>query len=159
MGIPFTPERLLAIRRLRKARRLYKKQPLFAYGIMRNEYPDYTYEQFWDDLRYRKPRIKKKGKCPLFRYGRYFRMQKLIAMYRNTDEINFALQALRLARHMTKPYRVVTKIGGNISEYSLSPLIAIELVEKLTANLRDCTTEQETDEMVDKFRKEHIYYS
>ncbi|WP_289035014.1 hypothetical protein, partial [uncultured Flavobacterium sp.] len=69
MGKPFTPQRLANIRRMRKARRLYKKQPLFAYDILCKEYPDYTYDKFWDDLRYRRKPKRRKGKSALVRYG------------------------------------------------------------------------------------------
>lgn len=58
----FSPERLQHIRRLRKARRLFKQQPLFAYNIMSGSYEDYSLSDFLEDLRYRKPRKKKKGK-------------------------------------------------------------------------------------------------
>lgn len=50
----FSPERLYKIRRLRKARRLFKQIPLFAYHIMRTTDEQYKYEDFLDDLRLRK---------------------------------------------------------------------------------------------------------
>lgn len=154
MGKPFTPERLASIRRMRKARRLFKKQPLFAFEILCAEYNGYTYERFWDDLRYRtKPRGRKKGKSPLVRYGRYRRMEQLNERYRQTGNADYALQAQKLRRNMTKPYRVLARIAGGIFEYSFSPLIRIEEMEKLTAQLPKCATEQEAEELVEQVRK------
>ncbi len=61
MGKPFTAERLESIRRMRKARRLFRKEPLFAYMLLSLEYVDYSYAQFLDDLRYR-TKAKRKDK-------------------------------------------------------------------------------------------------
>ncbi len=157
MGKPFTPQRLAAIRRMRKARRLYKKQPLFAYDMLRTEYPGYTYDQFRDDLRYRRKPKRRKGKTPLARYGRYWRMQQLTAQYSSTGNIVYGLQAQRLRKYMTKPYRVKVRIGREVLEYRFSPLIRIEAIEQLTAALPQCSTPAEADTLVEQFsRTAHI---
>lgn len=153
MGKPFTPERLANIRRIRKARRLYKKQPLFAYDILCKEYPDYTYDKFLDDLRYRRKPKRRKGKSPLVRYGRYRRMEQLNELYRSTADIEYGLQAQRLRKYMTKPYRVLVRVSGKVLEYGFSPLIRIEEIEHLTTKLPTCKTEKEADELVEHFRK------
>lgn len=150
MGKPFTPERLENIRRMRRARRLFRKQPLFAYDAMRKEYPAYTYDQFWDDLRYRRKPKRRKGRNPLVRYGRWGRMESLKARYGNTGNVEYALQALRLRRHMAKPYRVLAKVGGEILEYGLSPFIPISEIEKLVAELPKCKSESEADVLVER---------
>ena len=46
----FSPDRLEAIRRMRKARRLNKTQPLFAFNLLCSIYQDYTYEMFFGRL-------------------------------------------------------------------------------------------------------------
>lgn len=153
MGKPFTPERLASVRRMRKARRLYKKQPLFAYEILCVEYPEYTYDSFWDDLRYRKKHKRRKGKSQLARYDRYRRMEKLNFRYGETGSVEYALQAQRLQKHMTKSYRVLAKIDNEIWEYSFSPLVRIEEIERLTVLLPKCRTVKEAEEMVEQFRK------
>lgn len=153
MGKPFSPERLASIRRMRKARRLFKKQPLFAYEILCSEYMDYTYEKFWDDLRYRTRPKRRKSKSPLVRFGRYRRMEKLNELFRVTANIDYGLQAQRLRRHMTKPYRVLVRIDGQILEYSFSPLIKIEEIERFTVELPKCRTAAQADEFVEQFRK------
>lgn len=153
MGKPFTPERLENIRRMRKARRLFKKQPLFAYATMLENYPNYTQHEFLDDLRLRKPRKKKKFKSPLLRYGRYYRMEEMKSKYMATGNIDFALQAQRLRRHLTKPYRVKVRIAHSTIEYGFSPLIQISDIELLVAKLAGCKDEKHADELVADFRK------
>lgn len=152
MGKPFTPERLANIRRLRKARRLYKKQPLFAYHQLCGEYFNYSHEQFLNDLRYRNKPKQRKGKSTMLRYGRYRRMEKLLDLYRETDNMEYALTALQLRRNLTKPYRVLVKIAGETWEYSFSPLIAIQQIENLISALAPCRTVKEVEELVERYR-------
>ena len=153
MGKPFTPERLESTRRMRRARRLYRQQPLFAYEMLSSEYMGYSYGQFLDDLRYRtKPKPKEK-KSTLIRYGRYRRMRELLERYRQTGELEFALQAQRLRKRMTAPYRVLLRINGESIEYGFEPTIAITEIERLTADLKNCKSEKDADEMVEGFRK------
>lgn len=149
MGKPFTPQRLENIRRMRRARRLYRKAPLFAYELMRGEYADYTFEKFCDDLRYRSRRKKKKGKSQLVRFGRYGRMEQLNEQYRQTGNADYALQAQKLLRNMTKPYRVMVRVSGETWEYTLSPLIRIDDIEKLVARLTECVTAEKAHASVE----------
>lgn len=151
MGKAFTPERLVSIRRMRKARRLYKQMPLFAFEILREEYPNYTREQFLDDLRYRTKAKRKKKKTTLTRYGRYARMVDLLHLYQQTGNNEYAIQAQRLRKRMTKPYRVRVKIGGQSWEYGVEATVPIHEVEQLTADLSTCTTIEQADEMMRRF--------
>lgn len=153
MGRKFTPERLESTRRMRRARRLYRKQPLFAYAILSGEYMEYSYEQFLDDLRYRTKPKRKEKKTMLTRYGRYRRMAELLERYRNTGELEPAIQAQRLRKRMTKPYRVLVKINGESIEYGFEPTIAIAEIERLTSDLKFCKSEKDADEMIAEFRK------
>ncbi len=153
MGKPFTPERLANIRRMRKARRLFRKQPLFAYTLMVESYPGYCYLQFVDDLRLRRPRKRKKGKSPLVRYGRYNRMEELKAKYRNTGNIDYAIQAQKLRKHLTKPYRVQVRLYKQIIEYNFSPVVNIREIEQLVEKLSACENESQADIIVADFRK------
>jgi hypothetical protein len=153
MGKPFTPERLAAIRRMRRARRLYKQQPLFAYHILCGIYPGYSYEEFMDDLRYRRPPRRRRGRNNLVRYGRYARMEQLADRYQQTGNAEDALQALRLRRNMTKPYRVMVKVGKIRLEYTFSPLVPIRHIEELVGRLAACGSENEADGIVRDFRK------
>ncbi len=153
MGKKLSPERLASIRRMRKTRRLFKSQPLFAYDIMCRVYSNYTYNDFLDDLRYRHKPKPRKGRSALKRYGRYQRMIRLIQLYSSTGNADYALQAQRLRRYMTKQYRVVVKINGEILEYNFSPLIGIEQIEQLTDKLPRCSTREKADELAEKFKK------
>jgi hypothetical protein len=153
MGKTFSPERLASLRRMRKARRLFKKQPLFAHCIMLEAYPDYTHIQFLDDLRYRRPPIKRKGKNGIQKYGRYCRMEELLHRYRQYGNIADALQAQKLRERMAKPYRVRVTINAVRIEYGFSPLVPIGNIENLVGSLARCATEQEADRLVQEFRK------
>jgi hypothetical protein len=156
MGKPLSLEKLVALRRLRKARRLFKQQPVFAFAILCEEFKDYTHDQFLDDLRLRnKPKAKKKKKSPLTRYGRYFKMNQLLERYRSTGLLDYARQAVRLRSNMTKPYRVWVKINCKCFEFGLDPLMPYNEVEKLNANLRNCTNEKEVQEMIEQFRADN----
>lgn len=153
MGKKFSAERLASLRRMRMARRLFKKQPLFAYSLMREAYPDYTHAQFWDDLRYRRPPKKRKGKNGIQKYGRYCRMQELLLRYRQDGNIAHALQAQKLRERMAKPYRVRVTVGSYRLEYGFSPLVPIAHIEHLVEMLARCSTEQEADRLVQEFRE------
>lgn len=151
MGKPFSPERLENLRRMKKARRLNKRQPLFAFLLMSGEYTDYTYEQFLDDLRYRRPPKKRKGKSGLVRFGRYRRMESLIVEYQLNGNIETAIKAKQLRERMTKPYRVQFRVKGEVMEYQLSALIPIEQIEKFVAELADCKSSVQANELFDRF--------
>jgi hypothetical protein len=150
---PFSAERLFHIRRLRKARRLFKQAPLFAFEQMRQEYEDYTPEQFWEDLRRRTPKAKRSKKSPLVRYGRYSAMQKLLSDYQWTHDPQLALKAMQLRRYMTTPYRVMAEFVDCCMEYSLSPLIPMARIVKLVADLQKCRTEGEATSLVEECRR------
>lgn len=148
-GQKFSEERLLNIRRLRRARYLTKKTPLFAFQIMQSEYEGYSYEQFLDDLRRRsKQKEKKKGRSPLVRYGRYQQMETALGSYHLTGDIEFAIEAQRLRKRMTKPYRILFRCGTETVEYSLSALIPIGSIARLTEQLKTVTNMQQADRLV-----------
>jgi hypothetical protein len=147
----FSPERLLKIRRLRKARRLFKTTPLFAYTQMKAIYPDYTYEEFLDDLRPRRIRKAKKKKSSLARFGRYLRIEQLKSQFRLTRNYECIIKAEQLRRNITKPYRVMVKLKENCMEYTFSPLIPIGRIEQLVISLNSCKSEQEVDQAVNQF--------
>ncbi len=151
MGNPFSTVRLYNIRRLRKARRLFKQQPLFAYYLMCETYTDYCYTDFLADLRYRKPPKKRKGKSVLYRYGRYSRIVKLMEHYNQTKDLDFAIAAKRLRDMLTKPYRVWYKCEGVSVEVCFSPLIPLVQIENLVLRLKTVHTEQEAQELVSEF--------
>lgn len=147
----FSPERLANIRRLRRARYLYRKLPLFAFEMMKAQFPGYDYQQFLEDLRYRRPPKKRKSRTGLLRYGRYSRIEQLNASYMVTGKIEFALKAMQLRRNIAKPYRVVLRLKGEQLEWQFSPLIRIERIEELVAVLAHCTDATQAQKLIDRF--------
>lgn len=152
MSNAFSPQRLAAIRRMRQARRLFKVQPLFAFHQMLVDYPAYTVEDFWEDLRYRSRPKRRKGRCPLVAYGRYSRMMQYRELYRSTGIAEYGLHVLRLRKNMTKPYRVLVKIKGEAGLYTLAATIPIERIERLTSDLQTCVGLQEAERLIEDCR-------
>lgn len=157
MGAKFSPERLAKVRRMRKARRLFKNAPLFAYVLMRKDYPNYTDAEFVDDLCRRSKRKPRKRKTPLERFGRYSRMQQLLRAYGNSGDVETLLAAARLRKRMTAPYRVMAQLGGKRWEFTFSPLVRLNEIEHLTASLAACTTETDILGLVERFREMDKY--
>lgn len=154
-GKKFSPERLEKIRRLRKARRLYKQAPAFAFVWLLAEYPAYTYAEFLDDLRRRSKKKHRKGKSSLPKYGRYGKMMALVEEYGQTKDYQSLLLANQLRRNMTKPYRLLIKLKNCEMEFSLSPFIKYDYVAMLSSQATQCKTEAEIETMVQEFRKKH----
>lgn len=136
---------------MRKARRLFKIAPLFAYQMMCQDYEQYTYPQFLDDLRRRTPKRKRKGKSPLVRFGRYSRINKLINEYQSTGNFDLLREADRLRGVITKPYRVLVKIKNRYKEYFFSALIPMCQIEELMMKINGCKTEEEVEKIVEQF--------
>ena len=153
MGKPFSAERLFNIRRIRKARRLFRQQPLFAFALMCEVYTDYTYFNFLDDLRYRKAPKKRKGKAALQRYGRFDRVQQLMERYKETRNLDDAIAAKRLRDLMTKPYRVWYRCEGVTVEVCFSPLIPLIQIENLVLRLKSVQTGEEAQGLVAEFSR------
>ena len=140
------------MRRLRRARYLTKKMPLFAFQVMQSEYQGYTYDQFLDDLRRRSKPKQKKGRSPLIRYGRYQHLQKALADYHITGDIRFAIEAQQLRKRITKPYRVLYRCKSGTFEYTLSSLIPMKCIIQLTEQLKSTTDIQQAELLIDQTR-------
>ncbi|WP_199119913.1 hypothetical protein [Pedobacter sp. ASV28] len=122
---------------------------------MKKEYPAYSFQEFVDDLRLRSRKKKRAVKSSLARFGRYRRMEKLLQQYELTGNVDTALKALKLRRYMTRPYEVLIRIKDLSLEFTLSPLIPIEAIEKLVADIKKCATEQQATELVQQCRDSH----
>jgi hypothetical protein len=157
-GKPFSPERLDNIRRMRRARRLYKQSPVFAYWLMVAQYPDYTHAQFCEDLRRRSKPKKRQGKSPLTRYGRFRLMEKLLQEYRLTGEAGALEKAMQLRRNMTKPYRMLVRLNGQAIEFTINPYIEVNHIEALRQAFQTCRTEKELDETFERFKQQTSGY-
>jgi hypothetical protein len=151
----FTEERLHLIRRLRKARRLWKRWPLMALSWMQADYPGYTASDLQEDLRRRTKKKKRFVKSPLKRYGRYNKFQQLMDLYEESKDPVHYLAAMRIRRTITKPYRMLFSIKGQKEEYSLDPLIPYGHIEQLASEGKKCNSLTELEELITKFKETH----
>lgn len=151
-GKAYTPERLMQVRRMREARRLFKQSPLFAYELMLQKYPAYTHYQFLDDLRRRTKKRPGRKKTTLTKYGRFARMQKMLGEYSQTKDIKPLLAATKLRERMTKPYRVVATVGKQRMEFCFPPTVQIQAIEQLTTDLSKCASMEEVSIAVSRFQ-------
>jgi len=150
-GRQLSPESLFKLRRLRKARRLWKKEPVFAYQMMLDEFPDYSHEQFVADLKRRSKSVsKRRKKYPLTKYGRYSRMEALIFEYALTGNPIYMTKANQLRRNMTKPYDFQVWKNGVLNYHSLSPLIPIEDIEQLQEEMKNCMNLDAANDAIDR---------
>lgn len=107
-------QKMSLARRRRVAKRLFKKQPLFAVALMQQEFPGYTHQMLEEDI---KPRSKskkreKKKKTPMVRQGRYAAYRKALERYRNTGEESYLLEAKRLRERMYQRFEVEFRLKG-----------------------------------------------
>jgi hypothetical protein len=139
-GIPFSRQRLFKIRRLRKARRLWRREPLFAYARLQQIYPNYTEMDFIDDLRRRKPKKKRFAKKFQSRYGRYDKIQSLLKEFDQTQDFKYVLLANKLKARIAKPYIIRVKKGKKIMEYSAPPETSYAQIERFVLQAHECPT-------------------
>jgi hypothetical protein len=150
----FSADRLMKIKRLRRARRLYKRFPLFAYSFMLEDYPDYTYREFCEDLRRRTRSKRMRGKFTFRGYGRYNQMEKMLRLYRETGDIRFAISANRLRQRMTKPFVMEFKNKEGFFICHFSPLTPVSCLEQLQRDTKACGSLADMMELVKRFRSE-----
>lgn len=149
----FSQERLMHIRRLRRARMLYKKVPLFAYQQLSTEYPGYTVEEFWEDLKPRRRPTPKTKKDTGMRYGRYAEIGRLLSDYQRTGNIKDLITANSLQARLRKPYRLQVIRQHEVFECSISPLVPIQRVRQLREMLAASSSIDEARKVYESFRK------
>lgn len=98
-------------RRKRVAKRMALRFPLFAVEFTREEFPQYTQEQFQSDIEGKKLQKKRKGKSPLKRMGRYRAMREALTEYRITGDIEHLRRAQQLRNRMFQPYKIDYRLG------------------------------------------------
>jgi len=108
-----------------------KRFPLFAVEFMADEFPDYTLEQFENDLEGKKLPKKRKGKSPMHRQGRYLPMRKALADYRLTGEMKYLLEAKRLRERMFQPYQLEYRIGKERRRMQFPSTTSMRLMREL----------------------------
>ena len=134
-----------------KARRLAKRLPLFALMEMREilEDEEYTWEAFIQEIEYKKPPKRKKGKPQLPRYGRYSEMNRLLMEYQFTGDIEMLYKAQKLRNRIAKPYQLRVNLDGEWFDYTMPATTSYSKVEYLL-NQSKSMTKEAFDELVDK---------
>lgn len=136
---------------MRKARRLWKKCPLFTFQEMAAAYPGYTRDDLLDDLRRRTPRARKKRKNPLAKYGRYGEIEHLMGQFRLTHDFSFVLKAIRLRAIIARPYRLRVKLEGKTCERHYSPLIPYQQMVTFVGKVNHCRSWAEFEALEKEF--------
>lgn len=133
-----------------------KRFPLFAVEFMKEEFKNYTYEQFESDIKGKKLPKKKKGKSPMARQGRYLPMLKAISEYRQTGNLEFLYQAKRLRDRMFQPFLFEYRIGKECRRMQFPSTTSMRLMRELTQI--QFSTWEELDKILEvKTRWIHIY--
>jgi hypothetical protein len=82
----------------------------------------------------------------------------LTGEYLTTKDPQYLIQANLLRKRITKPYRLLVRVGGSATEYFFSALIPIGQIEILTAKVSTCKTEQEAEHLIERFREiQHLH--
>lgn len=131
MPMAWSIEAVMKNRRKRKARRVWKQQPLFAFSLLAAEFPDYTPEAFIKDVRITNDKKSKFKKTSLARYGRYPVLMNLLAKWKRDRDVSIGLEILKLRRNMTKPYRLVVTFEKKQWCFEYPATYAVTTMEKL----------------------------
>lgn len=144
--------------RINKARRLYRRAPLFAFQELQAHLGEcYSYDQFLDDLRLRskpKPRVRKSG---LIRYGRYRRMMEFVSKWRSSGDINSLIEAQKLRDRISKPYRLQVRYGQVVKEYHYPPEVPIFHLEEIIRLSYECRAHTEFESRKEEKEKYGVY--
>jgi len=150
----YSHETIYRIRRLRQARRLFRSVPLFAYELMKQEHPGYSYELFIQDITPRKSKQRYRHvKNHLSRYGRYFEMRRMAVLYEQTGNPLHGLKADQLRKYLTQPYRVRLKIDSEIRELNYPPTYSLPFIQNLIEKASGCNSWVQFEEMEKELRR------
>lgn len=135
-------------RRRRVSKRMLKRFPLFAVEEMSKEFPNMTQELFIADItkKTRKSKSFRKVKSPMVRQGRYWEMEKMLAEYRETGNIEYLWKAQRLRNLMYEDFRVDFKLGKEVKTMYFPSTCPISAIKSIVAFR--FTTWAELDEML-----------
>jgi len=151
----FSPLRLTRIRRMRMARRLYKTTPVFALIEMQRLYPGYSLNDLWSDLHRRTKAKTRDHKSSLARYGRYGKMMHLVTQFALTGNPVLGIQAERLGKYMTRPYRIRVVLQRENLEFTFPATVALHRIAELTRTLKTCSEISQVLALVEAFRAAH----
>ncbi len=140
-----------AAHRRSTARRLYKKWPLIAYAEMVEiEGENYKMDDFIKDITIKQASSKRKKKNTLVRYGRYWEIERLLAEYNQTKNMDALMAAQRLRSHIKDIYRVVVKIGNETKIYTYPATASYHSVKSFTEAVTSCKSFKEVEALEEK---------
>lgn len=142
-------------RRKRVAKRMALRFPLFAVEFTREEFPQYTQDQFQSDIEGKKLPKKRKGKSPLKRMGRYRAMRDAITEYRITGDIEHLRRAQQLRNRMFQPYEIDYRLGKERKIVRLAAETDYKKIVEL-ANIKFSSWKELDEILEDKTRWIHI---
>lgn len=159
----WTPERKETNRRRLHARRVYKKNPLFALDIIRIRYPDYTESMLLDDLRRRTKKRSFRSKKKEPRDFRRVQLEKMIMELKFTDKSTAAYNTLchkialfHQAHEAKQDIRLTCKVENKTAIYLFKWSTTESVIKQFhtAANVKGTTHEQLTKlhEDLTKFR-------
>lgn len=159
-GYKYSEEARASRRRKLRAKRLWKKLPMFAFQTLLQDNPDYTINQFSQDIIFRKKIKERKSKSNLERYGRYWKYRELLNLYLSTRNEEYYFAAKRLRDNMTKPYRVSIKYAGESGkEFSFDATIKYEAIQEIVRLSKTCKSIQEfEDKLKEHTDKSKMYF-
>lgn len=118
-------------RRKRVARRMARRFPLFAVQFTKEEFKDYTEDQFLKDIKGAKL-PKYKGKSQLKRQGRYPLMQKALSNYLFKKDVKYLREAQRHRMNMFKPFELEYYLGGKTKRMTFPSTTSAKLIIELS---------------------------
>jgi hypothetical protein len=143
-------------RRKRVAKRMAKRFPLFAVEFMKEEFKDYTEEQFIKDIEKAKLPKKKKGKSQLKRQGRYPLMQKAISNYHLTKDPAYLHEAQQWRKKLFLDFEVVYRLGSETRSYTFPSTTSVRLIKEL-GQIKWKTWEELDSILEQKLRWIHVF--
>jgi len=122
-------------RRIRVAKRLYKRFPLFTAEFMQEEFPGTTADQVAEIVskKTRKTKSYRKVKSGLARFGRYPLMQKALQDYKESGDVDKLKEAQRLRSNMTKDFQFKFRIGKEVKYFRLPAHASYSIAKQIAA--------------------------
>jgi hypothetical protein len=120
-------------RRRRVAKRQAKRFPLFAVEFMKDEFPNYDYETFVDDVRSGKAKKKKKGKSPMKRQGRYEMYRSAMSNYYLYKEVHYLEEAQKIRNRMYLPFIIEYRLKGEVWTYTFPSTTSMATIKSMAS--------------------------
>jgi len=145
-------------RRKRVADRMVKRFPLFAVEFMSDEFPEYDYETFVQDVSTKRKKSKsyKSVKNPLKRQGRYPLYEAAMKNYYQTKQQKYLIEAQTLRNRLKLHFEVRLSLKGEYRYLIFPSTTSWKIVADL-ANIKFTSWEEIDQILEDKLK--YIHYS